>query len=127
MRQEVVSKSSPQSQNGSGLIEVITSSIFVVAMAIFGLDIWIMVMGLQLNDTACRNAARAAAQVGDSSSALTAATAAIAAVNSQHPNSMGAPLLDSLNYIDYSSPNRPGIVPSGSCPYVQVTTHISLV
>ena len=68
---------------GFGLVEATTSAIFIVVAVIVSLDCWFMIMAARINDTACRDAARAAAQAGDSQADATNAASAAAAAYSQ--------------------------------------------
>jgi len=71
---------------GFGLVEAFTSAIFIVVAVVVSLDCWFMIMAARINDSACRDAARAASQAGSSSS--DASNAAIAAATSY--GNMGA-------------------------------------
>src|ERR1700722_5271394 len=79
-RQKMVTRN----RAGFGMVEAFTSAIFIVVAVIVSLDCWFMIMAARINDSACRDAARAAAQAGDSqtdaSNAAMAAAQAYAAM-----------------------------------------------
>lgn len=69
----------PRQQTAHTVIELgILAALFVV-LAIFSLDVGFVILGSQMNDSACRDAARAAAQGSDYSTSLKLAHAAAAA------------------------------------------------
>lgn len=61
------------------IIELGMLSVLFVVFAIFSLDVGFVILGSQMNDAACRDAARAAAQGSDYSTSLKLAHAAAAA------------------------------------------------
>ncbi len=66
-----------RTRKGSGLIEAVTAAIILVPLALAMLDLIMVVIANCLNDTAVKNAARAAANQGDGTSALNAAQNAL--------------------------------------------------
>lgn len=105
-------------KRGHNIIELAMLSVLFVVFAIFALDIGFVIMGSQMNDAACRDAARAAAQGNSYANALNLARAALAG---HRPDGyfVTQPTLDTgaFQYEDFS-----GSPPPDTSPYVTVTT-----
>jgi hypothetical protein len=67
-----------RTRKGSGLIEAVTAAIILVPLALCMLDLIVIVIANCMNDTAVKNAARAAANQNDGGTALNAAQNALA-------------------------------------------------
>ena len=65
-------------KRGSGLIEAILAATILVPIALFLLDLTVMIIANSMNDTAAKNAARAAANQPNGGAAHAAATKALA-------------------------------------------------
>ncbi len=100
------------------LIELGAIAVLLVVVAVFCADISVLLIGLSLNERACRDAARAAAQ-GDSYTASLKLAQAAAAAHAGDGYFVTSPTVDVASFIyqDYAG-NPP---PMGS-PYVQVAT-----
>lgn len=113
----LIKKTLPRT-NGHSMIELAMLSVLFVVMAVFCLDIGFVIMGSQMNDAACRDAARAAAQGNDYATSLRLAQAALA---SHRPDGyfVTQPTLDTsgFEYEDFS-----GSPPPDTSPFVTVTT-----
>lgn len=100
------------------MIELAMLSVLFTVFAVFSVDIGFVIMGSQMNDAACRDAARAAAQGNDYATALSLAQAALAA---HRPDGyfVTQPTIDTsgFEYEDFS-----GSPPPDTSPFVTVTT-----
>ncbi|CAN5583761.1 hypothetical protein BH11CYA1_BH11CYA1_24600 [soil metagenome] len=67
-----------RSRRGSGLIEAILAATVLVPIALFLLDLTVMIIANSMNDTAAKNAARAAANQPEGGAAHAAAVKALA-------------------------------------------------
>ncbi len=67
-----------RSKKGSGLMEAVMAAIILVPIALALLDLTVMVIANSMNDTAAKNAARAAANQPDGGAAFSAAQKALA-------------------------------------------------
>ncbi len=67
-----------RAKRGSGLIEAILAATILVPIALFLLDLTVMIIANSMNDTAAKNAARAAANQPNGTSAHAAAEKALA-------------------------------------------------
>lgn len=105
-----------RSNRASVAVELACSSVFFVIFAIFGVYLATLVLCAQINDTACRDAARAAAETQDSTQATTAATTILSSFATSS-SFMTPPTLKNLVYQDYG-----GTPPAETSPYVSVTT-----
>lgn len=112
----------PRPGKGHNLIELAMLSLLFVVIALLCLDVGYLILGSQVNDRACRDAARAAAQADNSYTALQLAQAAVA----PHKGDgyyVGSPTVDrsSFTYEDFG-----GNPPPNTSPYVSVTTNCSI-
>ena len=111
-----VAKSSIRSTRGSIAFDLAAGSLIAIAVLAFVLNISFAMISFGVNDRACRDAARAAAQGAGAAEALNMARAAVAPYNS-------APLVVSnfqvatLQYQDFA-----GNPPANKSPFVSVTT-----
>ena len=60
---------------GTMAIELTGGSLFLIVLSLLFVDVSVMMLGFQVNDRACRDACRAAAQQSSSSQAIAAAKA----------------------------------------------------
>ena len=60
-------------------VELAVGSFFILTMMLLAIDVTVMMIGFSMNDRACRDAARAAAQCSDATAAQAAARAALMA------------------------------------------------
>ena len=100
-------------QKGFGLVEAVTTSIFVVVAVVLSLDCWFMITAARVTDAACRDAARAAAQAGDATTANNAALAALQPYMGYGNSMMTAPTV-TVTYNDSATPPSVTVVTSMS-------------
>lgn len=62
---------------GTMAIELTGGSLFLIVLSLLFVDVSVMMLGFQVNDRACRDACRAAAQQSSSSQAIAAAKASL--------------------------------------------------
>lgn len=107
--------------NGFSLAEVAASSFLVILLAIFTVDICLLIFGCSVNDKACRDVVRAAAQQPNAVKALQFATAS--ANNHKTDGFFVSPvtLPSGIVYQDYG-----GNPPAGETPYVSATTAVTV-
>jgi Flp pilus assembly protein TadG len=101
---------------GSGLAEMAVASLILIGMALFALDIGTAIICFNLNDRACRDAARAAAQGSDKIEATNLANQIIKSYP-QMTNLAKNLKVTGVNYVDYN-----GTPPANETPFVAVTT-----
>lgn len=106
------------SNRGSSIIELGTISSMLVVIAVFCANIGILALGSSINDRACRDAARSAAQASNYATALQMAEAALVA-HQADGYFITSPQITASGFVyqDYG-----GNPPSNTSPYVQVTT-----
>jgi hypothetical protein len=106
---------------GFSLAEVAVSSFLVILLAIFTADICLLIFGCSVNDKACRDVVRAAAQQPTAQKALLFAQASVA--NHKTDGFFISPitLVNGVNYQDFA-----GNPPPGQTPYVQVITQVTV-
>jgi hypothetical protein len=128
-KQKIISGNRTKRARGFSFIEVAFTCFFVIACSVFGLDIWFLLTAAPLNDIACRDGARAAAQAKDAQTALNMALTAIEAHTKEGTAFISPPKLDTTKFLfqDYgmSSPNfstPPTVQPANTPAYVQVST-----
>lgn len=104
---------------GSSLAEVAIASIILIVMALFALNIGTALVCFGLNDRACRDAARAAAQ---GQTKIEAENLAKQILQSYKQNGTLAttPILLGVKYTDFD-----GNPPDGTSPFVTVTTRMT--
>ena len=107
---------SSRNERGLHLVELACSAVALSVMAMFCLDACIVILGFMFNDAACRDAARAASQAKDSTTALLVAQkAALAHKGDGVFCSTPAITSSDVNYVDYG-----GNISSTNVPYVTV-------
>ncbi len=108
-----------RSNKGSLLVELTAGSFFLSIFVIISFHVGLLIFGAFMNDTACRDAARGAAQ-GNSQVKATTLAQAILLSHKQGPGSyLGSPVLQTpIVYQDYN-----GTPPdTQTSPYIQLTT-----
>lgn len=101
---------------GSAAFELAAGSTIVIAIVALSLNICFAMMSYGINDRACRDAARAAAQGGSRQEATQLANAIIRSYNTN--NGVLAPIVvDQLSYNDFG-----GNPPAEQSPFVTVVT-----
>jgi hypothetical protein len=105
-----------RNQKGSGLAEMAVASLILIGMALFALDIGTAMMCFNVNDRACRDAARAAAQGSDANEAKNLAKQIIKSYPQFGMLARNITVVG-VNYVDFN-----GTPPSGQSPFVSVTT-----
>lgn len=104
---------------GFSFLEVATSSFLVLVLVILSINVCLLVFGCQINDTAARDAARAASLAPDATKAWNLATASVKS-HKTDGTFIGAITLmpgAAFQYQDFG-----GSPPAGQCPFVKVTT-----
>ena len=103
---------------GHNIIELAMLSVLFTVVAVFALDVGFVITGSQMNDAACRDAARAAAQGNDYVTAMSLARAALSSHRSDG-YFVTQPTLDTttFQYEDFA-----GSPPPDTSPFVTVTT-----
>lgn len=91
-------KRTERSRRGQVFVEAITAAFVLIPIALFALDLIVVVMANSMNDTAVKSAARAAANQKDSGAAQ---AAAVQALQSFHNSSIIA-FLGLDGSVDYS-------------------------
>lgn len=109
-------KSKFRSTKGSGLAEIAVAALILVTIAIFAMDIGGAMVCYGVNDRACRDAARAAAQASTEGDAQQMAKQILQSYAMNTPL-ISPPTLKSLVYQDFG-----GNPPAGKSPTVTVTT-----
>ena len=104
----------------SGFIEILASALFLVVLALLGLDICMAIFGASMNDRACHDAARAATGANTSAKAWSLAQAAIKAYNTDGFFLSQPQLMNGAGNYDYQ--DFGGSPPPDTSPYVTVTT-----
>lgn len=105
---------------GFSFAEVAATAFFVICFAALGVDIAILTFSASINDSACRNAARAAAQGSDLTKATAMANAAVKA-HKTDGYFISQPTITMLNYQTFG-----GTPPAGETPFVQVKTEVTV-
>jgi Flp pilus assembly protein TadG len=110
------SRTAIRRSSGSAMVELAAGSILIICVALFALDIGTAMVCFGVNDRACRDAARAAAQ---GSTATEAKTLANSIVQTFQTNSalISSPQVVNVTYNDFN-----GTPPAGVSPFVTVTT-----
>ncbi len=105
-----------RNQKGSVFAELAVGCIIMIAISLFALDIGSAMACFGVNDRACRDAARAAAQ-GNTTTEGTAIAKSIVRSFANNSPLMSSPQVVSVNYTTFN-----GQPPVGTSPYVTVTT-----
>lgn len=108
---------------GQAIAELALACLLAIPICILGSCLVVVLMAISINDSACRDAARAAAQASDSATSLALAQTSIVA--HQSSGVMYGPVsLDAAKFIYQDFAGNP---PANVSPYVQVTTKIPCV
>lgn len=105
--------------SGFSFLEVATSSFLVMVLIILTINVCLLIFGCQINDTACRDAARAASLAPDSTKAW---NLAMASVRSHKTDGTFIGTITLLPGAAFQYQDFGGAVPAGQCPFVRVTT-----
>ncbi len=106
--------------SGTSFPEVAASSFLIILLAVFTADISLIIFAVSVNDKACRDVVRAAAQQSTAAKAMIFAHASVK--NHQTDGIFISPItLTALNYNDYG-----GNPPTGTTPFVQCTTMVNV-
>lgn len=106
-----------RSQKGTAFVDLAFASGLMIAMAIFCLNICVMMMTYGVNDRACRDAARAAAQGTNAVEAEKLARTILRTYQRSTGNFLAPPTIQRIVYNDFG-----GNPPAGVSPIVSVTT-----
>jgi hypothetical protein len=107
-----------RSQKGTGLAELAVAALILIGIALFALDIGTAVMSFNVNDRACRDAARAAAQGSSKTEAENLAKQIIKSYPAFGDLARNITVVG-VNYQDFN-----GSPPAGTSPFVSVTTRM---
>lgn len=106
-------------------LEIAIAAFLMIVLATFGLDLSLIIFGMDLNDSACRDAARAAAQQNTQAKALQAAQSQLS-VHATDGFWISQPILKSTSAPDFVYNDFLGNQPANVAPYVTVTTLVSI-
>lgn len=104
-----------RSSKGQLALELASTCIFLLVFTLISVDIGCLLYGASINDKACRDAARAAAQASNAADATRQANAALA--RHRAGSIITPPTLTSLTYQDFG-----GSPPADESPFVTVVT-----
>ncbi|MBX9573538.1 MAG: hypothetical protein K2X77_31845 [Candidatus Obscuribacterales bacterium] len=109
-------------ERGHTLVELSMLSVLFVIMAVLSLDVGYVLMGSEVNDRACRDAARAAAQGDNYATALRLAQVAVIPHRADGVY-VSSPTVDTaqFTYQDFG-----GDPPPNESPFVSVTTRANV-
>lgn len=106
-----------RTRRGQSFIEAVCAAFIIIPLALCLLDLIVLVVANSMNDTAAKNAARAAANQPDGNSALAAAQKSLSSFKKS------AIITDViLQGLDYPDPNNAGAV---SCK-VKISVHMPM-
>jgi Flp pilus assembly protein TadG len=91
---QTIRQRKPRSMRGTSMIEAVTAAFVLVPIALCLVDLGMVVVANSMNDTAAKNAARAAANQTDGGSATLAAKGSLQAINSPIVKSIDVETLD---------------------------------
>jgi Flp pilus assembly protein TadG len=116
------SKLKQRRKTAHSIIELAMLSVLFAIVAVFTLDIGFVITASQINDEACRDAARAAAQANNYDSAIRLARAALAS-HKTDGYFVTQPVLDAPSFVyeDYA-----GDPPENTSPFVTATTSVTV-
>jgi hypothetical protein len=106
-------------------LDVVVGAMLFIVFVAFALDITVAMMGAINNDSACRDACRAAAQTSSSAAALTAARTQLG-VHANDGNLISQPTLTASTSPDFVYNDYAGSPPANTSPYVVVTTAVTV-
>lgn len=122
-------------EQGSSFIEVGIASVAMAVIVFLALDAYVWMQAFMLNDIACRDACRAAAQAQGSTAALTKSNAQTAAQRELLMHScspprpyIGNPTFVAAGYqwVDFGSSGGGAMPPVPQTPYVRVQTSMNV-
>lgn len=105
--------------NGHALIELSMIASLLVVLSMLCANVGIVSLASSVNDSACRDAARAAAQASNSGAALKLAQAAIKA-HQADGYYITQPTIDTTSFVYQDFAGNP---PPNTSPYVEITTN----
>jgi hypothetical protein len=112
--------------SGTVIAEFVPATIMLVLVAMIAANLGLALFGAWVNDSACRDAVRAAAQQGTSATALAAAKVA---VQSYHSGSWfnGPTIVEDKDAFQYQTfPDKNGKPQRAQGPYVTITTTLQV-
>jgi|SRR5271156_1143351 hypothetical protein len=114
-------RSVARARRGFSFAEMAASAFLIILLAVFCVDITMLIFACSVNDKACRDVVRVAAQQSTGSAALQFAQASVK--NHQTDGFFISPiaLVGGVNYQDFG-----GNPPVGQTPYVQATTQVKV-
>ncbi|MDZ4834748.1 MAG: hypothetical protein SGJ27_13305 [Candidatus Melainabacteria bacterium] len=110
---------------GACCLEITITAFLMCVFSVVGLDTTLIILGMSLNDAACRDAARAAAKQSSADKAIQAAQSQLR-VHCADGYWITQPVLESCsapNFVFNDFGNHP---PPNTSPYVTVTTTITI-
>ncbi len=110
---------------GACCLEISLTAFFMCVFSLIGLDIALIVLGMTLNDSACGDAARAAAKQSSSDKALQAAQSQLR-IHAADGYWITQPALESTSSPDFVFNDFANNPPPNTSPYVTVTTSTSI-
>lgn len=115
----------PRSRRGFSSVEVSISCALMICVVALALDLTLLNFATAMNDAACRDAARAAAQCNNSASALQAAQIQMK-MHATDGFFISQPTLTSTSSPDFVYEDYAGDAPEDTSPYVTVTTSVNV-
>lgn len=106
---------------GVAILEICLSAFLLALLAAFGLDLTLIMLGMMMVDSACRDAARGAAQQNSLAKAIQAAQSQLN-VHSTDGYWITQPVLKSTSAPDFVYNDFNGSPPANVSSYVTVTT-----
>jgi hypothetical protein len=117
----MVHRSRVWNSNGFSFAEIAATSFLIIILAVFCTDITLLIFANSVNDKACRDVVRAAAQQPTASLALQFAQASVKQHQTDGIFISPISLVGGVNYQDFG-----GNPPQGQAPYVQVTSQVTV-
>jgi hypothetical protein len=111
-----------RSPRAMSFMEIAATSFLAVLFVLLGVDICLLLFGCYINDAACRDAARAAAQASDSAKGNAYAVAAVKA-RVTDGNFISQPTLVQGGFVYQDFGGQP---PVNDTPYVTATTKVTV-
>jgi hypothetical protein len=106
-------------------IDLTLTTMLVSALGAIGANATVIILACNVNDAACRDATRAAAQTTSSTQALMAAQAQLT-IHSTAAFFVSQPALSSTNAPDFVYNDFGGNPPTDTSPYVAVSTSVNI-
>jgi|AGTN01.2.fsa_nt_gi hypothetical protein len=110
---------------GYSSLEITIAAFLMVVFSAIGIDLSLIMLGMSLNDSACRDAARAAAQTSTQSNAIKAAQSQLQ-VHGTDGYWISQPTLRSTSAPYFVYQDFGGNPPANTSPYVTVTTTVNI-